>query len=99
MKLDIKEILSAWKAKVKPTSAQKDLAKQRAEICDKCDKVGKRDVSGQEYCTVCGCYLKAKVYSYKEGACPEGKWDEVDRKYRNTEALKVLKNPKPSKLV
>lgn len=93
MHFDIKEILSAWKAKLNPTEDQRTLAEQRAKICEQCDRVGEtlKNNKSTNYCKECGCILPAKVYSYKEGACPLGKWDEIDRKFRNTKALKVLK--------
>ena len=96
MKFDIKEIVSAWAAKVHPTLEQRELATQRAGVCANCDMVGEalKGAAGTRYCKECGCLLEAKVYSNKEGACPKGKWDEIDRKYQNTKALKVLKNPK-----
>lgn len=96
MHFDIKEIVSAWAAKINPTEEQKKLALLRAEICNECPDVGEavKGSNGTRYCKNCGCLLEAKIYSYKEGACPKGKWDDVDREFANTKALKVLKNPK-----
>lgn len=101
MHFDVKEIVSAWISKIKPKETQKELAEERAKICNGCDDVGEviDNARGTKYCKNCGCLLEAKIYSYKEGACPKGKWDEVDRKYRNTQALKVLKEHKKSALV
>ena len=100
MHFDVKEIVSAWMSKMNPTETQKELATKRAEICNQCPDVGKvlDRAEGTRYCMNCGCFIEAKVYSYKEGACPKGKWDKVDREFRNTQALKVLKDPN-SKLI
>lgn len=96
MTFNVKEIVSAWASKVKPKRDQKRLAEKRATICSTCDRVKEAigSVDGTRYCAECGCLLEAKVYSYREGACPLGKWDTVDREFRNTKALKVLKNIK-----
>ena len=100
MHFDVKEIASAWIAKLHPTDPQKELAERRASICNECDEVGEiiEDNENTRYCKKCGCIIGAKIYSYKEGACPLGKWDDNDREFRNTQALKVLKNPN-SKLI
>ena len=93
--LDLKEIVTAWSSKISPTEDQKRLAEKRMSVCNSCE-FPKELIEGQEnsrYCTKCGCILTAKVYSYKESACPEGKWADIDKDYRNTKAIKVLKNP------
>ena len=94
--MNMKEILSAWLTKIHPTEEQKALAEQRAQVCCGCEfaKETIRDKKALSYCGVCGCILGAKVYSNKEGACPRGKWNGIDATFRNTEALKVLKNPR-----
>ena len=94
--MDIKEVLAAWVAKINPNEDQKALAEQRAQVCSGCEfaKSVIKDKKLIDYCSVCGCILGAKVYSNKEGACPKGKWNGIDASFRNTKALKVLKNPK-----
>lgn len=101
MHFDVKEIVSAWVSKIHPKDSQRKLAEERAKICNECDDVGEviDNAEGTRYCKNCGCLLEAKVYSYKEGACPLGKWDTVDREFRNTKALKVLKDPKKASLI
>lgn len=96
MHFDLKEVLSAWISKVHPTEEQKKLAEQRAKVCSSCELAKEmiKDNKSLNYCGACGCILAAKVYSNKEGACPKGKWDKIDATFRNTEALKILKNPK-----
>jgi len=96
MHIDFKEILSAWAAKINPTPDQKDLALRRAKICDECEFLGEvlKDKKMTQYCKECGCVIGAKIYSYKEGACPKNKWDRVDCEFRNSKAIKVLKHPR-----
>lgn len=96
MHFDVKEIISAWASTLHPTEDQKKLAELRANICNECPDVKEalKGSDGTRYCKNCGCFLEAKVYSYKEGACPKGKWDKVDGEFVNTKALKVLKHPK-----
>lgn len=92
MHLDFKEILEAYKAKANPTELQQALAEKRLEICNECEH-RKTGIMNIQYCEQCGCIIPAKVFSYKEGACPEGKWDKVDSDEINKKVLKVLKNP------
>lgn len=96
MHFDLKEVLSAWISKVHPTEEQKRLAEQRAKVCSSCEFMKEmiKDSKSLNYCGSCGCILAAKVYSSKEGACPKGKWNGIDATFRNTQALKVLKDPK-----
>ena len=72
----LQEIFKAWNIAFDPNREQADLAAKRIEICNSCDK--KVTNLGINRCSVCGCSLKGKVFSPVKGACPEGKWDEVD---------------------
>lgn len=72
----IEEIFKAWNIAFSPDNEQAELASKRIEICNACDK--KVTNLGINRCSVCGCALKGKVFSPVKGACPEGKWDEVD---------------------
>jgi hypothetical protein len=74
----IEEIFKSWGIAFNPNDKQAQLAAKRIEICNECEF--KSDVPVRR-CTVCGCALKAKIYSPVEGACPKGKWDEVDAIY------------------
>lgn len=98
MHFDVEEIVAAYISRIKPTETQKKLAELRAEVCSKCKNCVEHTVAGKvvNNCSVCGCFIEAKIYTYKEGACPEGKWDEIDSKFRTTNALKVLKDSKNS---
>jgi len=76
----IEEIFKAWGIMFNPTDAQSDLAAARMQICDGCDS---KKTSPIIHCGECGCALKAKVYSPKIGACPKGKWINVERQWEN----------------
>ena len=72
----IKEIFKSWNIALDPNETQAELASQRIEICNSCEF--KVESLGFNQCSVCGCALKAKVFSPIKGACPEGKWDKID---------------------
>lgn len=73
----VEEIFKAWNIAFNPTNQQNELASKRIDICNSCDK--KVSKLGINTCSVCGCALKGKVFSPVIGACPEGKWDKVDK--------------------
>lgn len=73
----VEEILKAWAITANPNQFQSKLASNRIEICNGCEF--KKSKLGVNYCGVCGCALKAKVFSPKQNACPEGKWDKIDK--------------------
>jgi hypothetical protein len=72
----IKEIFKSWNIALDPNEIQAELASKRIEICNSCEF--KVENLGFNQCSVCGCALKAKVFSPVKGACPKGKWDEID---------------------
>jgi prolyl 4-hydroxylase len=72
----IKEIFKSWNIALDPDETQAELASKRIEICNSCEF--KVENLGFNQCSVCGCALKAKVFSPVKGACPKGKWDEID---------------------
>ena len=72
----IKEIFKSWNIALNPDEQQAELASQRIEICNSCEF--KVENLGFNQCSVCGCALKAKIFSPVKGACPEGKWNEID---------------------
>jgi hypothetical protein len=74
----IVEIFKAWGIAFNPDDAQAKLAGERLSICNECEYMSDNHI---RRCTVCGCALKAKIYSPVKGACPKGKWDEVDNKH------------------
>lgn len=79
----LQEIFKAWGIAFDPNREQSEQAAKRIEICNSCEH--KASTMGIHRCSVCGCALKAKVFSPVKGACPEGKWDEID---------KVMEEPK-----
>lgn len=70
------EIFKAWGIALNPNEPQALLGAQRLAVCEICEF--KSDVPIKR-CTVCGCALKAKVFSPVKNACPKGKWAETDR--------------------
>jgi hypothetical protein len=77
----IKEIFKSWNIALNPDETQAELASQRIEICNSCEF--KVENLGFNQCSICGCALKAKVFSPVRGACPEGKWDKIDNVMNN----------------
>lgn len=73
----LQEIFKAWNIAFDPDNEQAELAAERIEICNSCEF--KTTTLGINRCSVCGCALKAKVFSPVKGACPKGKWDLVDK--------------------
>ena len=76
----VKEIFSAWGIMFNPTDAQAELATERIQICNGCEH---KKTEPFIHCSLCGCALKAKVFSPEKGACPAGFWNEVDEKFLN----------------
>jgi rubredoxin len=82
----IEEIFKAWGIMFNPNDAQSELAAARMEICDGCEF---KETIPFNRCSVCGCALKAKVYSPKMGACPKAKWMEIEHNWyqQNNKAI------------
>lgn len=74
----IEEIFKAWGIMFNPNDSQSELAAKRMEICDGCEHKKTKPVL---HCGLCGCALKAKVYSPKVGACPDKKWLVVEKEW------------------
>ena len=72
----IEEIFKSWNISFNPNNEQNELAEKRISICNKCDH--KKTNLGINRCELCGCALKAKVFTPVKGACPAGKWDKID---------------------
>jgi glycosyltransferase involved in cell wall biosynthesis len=73
----VEEIFKAWNIAFNPDNKQSELASKRIEICNACEH--KKTNLGINRCSVCSCALKGKVFSPVIGACPEGKWDIIDK--------------------
>lgn len=80
----LEEIFKAWSIAFNPDDAQADLAAKRIEICEDCEF---KSYNGMfTYCSVCGCALKAKIYtpviySDQGGSCPKEKWMDVEKEW------------------
>ena len=81
----VEEIFKAWGIMFNPNDIQNELAYERIEICNSCENKTK-NLMGINICGVCGCALKAKVFSPVFDACPEHKWKEAELKH-----TKILK--------
>ena len=91
----LEEIFKSWGIAFDPNEAQADLAKNRIEICDVCDFKALTEIGpiiSFARCTLCGCALKAKIYTPRtyldgikefndpnRGSCPESRWMEVEK--------------------
>jgi len=104
MKLDFKEIATAWFNTIVHTDEQKKLADKRLEVCFSCPKK-LEIINGTNWmlkCGACGCPLKAKVYTKKtfldkNGSCPLSKWKEIESEYLIQTGK--IQNPKNNKTI
>lgn len=78
--MDFKEIINAWIAANNPNEDIKILAEKRLEICKLCEhrKEILKKVEWTHVCGKCGCPVNKKIFSENYGACPVGKWDDLD---------------------
>jgi hypothetical protein len=74
----IVEIFTAWGISFNPNDEQAQLAAERIAVCNECEFKESKPI---QRCTVCGCALKAKIFTPVKNTCPKGKWDEVDMKH------------------
>ena len=98
----IEEIFKAWRISFNPNEEQSDIAAKRIEICDACEfkdvvEVGPLEIFTR--CKVCGCALKAKMFTpatYRDpgGSCPHGKWMEVEKIWLEQKEQRLL-TPEP----
>ena len=58
----IVEIFKAWSIAMSPDEEQNRVAASRLETCSKCVNK-KRNEFGVDYCGLCGCPLKGKVFT------------------------------------
>jgi hypothetical protein len=83
----IVEIFTAWGISFNPNDSQAELASERIKVCNDCEFKQSNRI---QRCTVCGCALKAKIFTPVKDACPKGKWNEVDMKLLNLKKNKSL---------
>lgn len=93
----VEEIFKAWNIAFNPNSEQAELASKRIEICNSCEH--KVTNLGVNRCSVCGCALKGKVFSPVKGACPKGKWNQVDEVMGNEKIFVQLASYRDPQLV
>jgi len=74
----VTEIIDAWVIAANPTPEQIKLADARLKICNKCEFIGHRQLTGNPFCKDCGCPLKKKIFSREYNACPKNYWLEVE---------------------
>ena len=74
----IEEIFKSWGISINPNEEQSELASKRIQICNSCEHKKEGVINT---CDVCGCALKAKVFTPVKNACPIGKWEEVDSEF------------------
>lgn len=82
----IEEIFKAWRISFNPNDKQADLATKRIQICNECEFKSTGTIENNIFtrCTICGCSLKAKIYTpktYLDGSCPKEKWKEVEKEW------------------
>jgi hypothetical protein len=73
----VTEIFKSWVIAENPTKEQAELASKRHEICLKCEWI-RNSLLFNTKCGNCGCPIGKKIFSPSKGACPIGKWDELD---------------------
>ena len=90
--MDLKEIISAWIIKFKPTQAQQQLAVERYAICEQYPSKSSIILQKKwtEHCSECGCPLQGKIFTPKYNGCPLEKWKNVEEKYLS----KIIKKEK-----
>ena len=66
----LKAIIDGWSNLIVKPDIIEILAKQRADICSKCDS------NHFNICIICRCPLPAKTRS-KLTNCPDNKWDKI----------------------
>jgi hypothetical protein len=82
MGFNIKEIAQSWIIAANPSETEKNLAKERYNICLECPFYSaKRKITGDEFCKDCGCPISKKIFSPEFDACPQHKWLEVEKKH------------------
>lgn len=88
MKIDLKQIATAWAISFNPTESQKELAYQRLKVCGDCPKNTKTWLNIPT-CSACGCPISKKIYTDEFNPCPIKKWQEVDDEYFDKSKIKV----------
>jgi ribosomal protein L37E len=77
--MNFTEIINAWIISFNPNESQKELALNRAKICDGCEY--KKLIVKKPICSACGCPISKKIFSENQNPCPKGKWKDVDDEF------------------
>jgi len=91
----INEIFTSWRISFDPTVPQAELASERIQICEVCEHKETVEIVNIDIftrCNLCGCALKAKIFTPKTyldegGSCPIMNWADLEEQY-----LKKKKN-------
>ena len=69
----LEEIYNGWKNYIFQSPEVEKIAKERIQICVKneCNKFRRNKT-----CSICGCYMPAKVRNLKSN-CPLNKWNNI----------------------
>ena len=80
MGFNLKTISQSWFDSYFGTDSQRELAKERLNICKMCPS--KKELFKNQVwsviCSECGCPINKKIFSKKIKECPLNKWNEVD---------------------
>jgi hypothetical protein len=68
------EILRAWFTSINPTDEQYQKAINRLSKCTECEHRNQTIIDYFDYCDLCGCPLRKKIFTPKEEGCPLKKW-------------------------
>jgi hypothetical protein len=85
MKFNPIEIINAWFTSINPNETESILAKERLDICMKCD-FRKEVIHNKEWsalCGKCGCPIRSKIFTNQFGSCPEKKWNILEENYKS----------------
>ena len=85
MKFDPIVIINSCMELFTPNEKEVKLAKERIDICLKCDfrKEVLHNKVWSHYCGPCGCPINEKIFTNQYGTCPLGKWTTVEDNYVN----------------
>jgi len=86
--MNIKTIIEAWVIAHNPTEKQKEIAEERAKVCERCD--ARKKLASIHYCKKCGCPIAKKIFTNSPNPCPLKKWDDVDSQYFKIKKKKTL---------
>jgi hypothetical protein len=86
----IQEIFTAWNISFNPNDEQAELASKRIEVCNSCEHK-KQNTFFKNVCDLCGCSLSKKVFTPIVGACPDGRWNDIDNAVLKNKPMRNLR--------